>query len=139
MAKALSRRPLTLLMISPLADRLHMGLMMGATAAATGRPVTYFFSKGAVQFLAQGGWESLKTEAGVPAPEMDADLDTKGVADSALLLEGLSALNARFIACETALREYDIDTGDLLTRPPVEVSGLADILEKGEGGDWLTF
>ncbi|MBL4836075.1 MAG: DsrE family protein [Kordiimonadaceae bacterium] len=133
------RRPMTFIMISPLADTLHMALMTGATAAATGRPVTYFFAKGAIKFLTEGGWGSLKTSAGVSGPDMDLALESKGVADSELLLDGLNALDVRFVACETALREHDIDVATLVKRPAVEVSGLADILEKGEGGDWLTF
>lgn len=138
MAKA-SRRPMTLVMISGDAARIHMALMMGATAAAMGRPVTYFFSKEAVQFLSKDGWSRMKTASGLAGTEMDAQLLDKGVADSAVLLDGLSALDVRFVACETALIEHDLEAIDLITRPAVEVSGLADILEKGEGGDWLTF
>lgn len=130
---------MTFIMISPLADTLHMALMTGATAAAIGRPVTYFFTKGAIKFLTEGGWGSLKTSDGVSGPDMDLALESKGVADSELLLDGLNALDVRFVACETALREHDIDVATLVKRPAVEVSGLADILEKGEGGDWLTF
>ncbi|MBL4640102.1 MAG: DsrE family protein [Kordiimonadaceae bacterium] len=133
------RRPMTLLMISPLADTIHMALMIGATTAAIGRPVTYFFSKSAIKFLTEGGWDQLKSSDGATGPEMDATLESKGVADSALLLDGLNALDVRFVACETAIREHDIDVTTLVKRPAVEISGLADILEKGEGGDWLTF
>ena len=139
MAKKPSRRPVTLMVISPEADKIHMALMTGATAAAMGRPVTYFFSKGAIVFLQTGGWAKLKASSGTTAPEMDAALEESGVADSGLLLEGLAALNVRFVACETALREYGIDHAEITLRPAVEISGLADILEKGEGGDWLTF
>jgi len=138
MAKA-NRRPMTLMMISPLADRIHMALMMGATTAAMGRPTTFFFSKGAIKFLQQDGWASLLTSDGKTGPVMDKDLEEKGVADTALLLDGLNALNVRFVACETALREYDIDPAAMTARPAAEISGLADILETGEGGDWLTF
>ena len=139
MAKAPMRRPMTLIVISPQAEKIHMALMMGATAAAMGRPVTYFFSKGAIVFLKTDGWASLKASDGTEAPLMDASLEEKGVADSVLLMEGLNALDVRFVACETALREYEIDHTEITTRPAVEISGLADVLEKGEGGDWLTF
>lgn len=44
MAKA-DRRPMTLMMISAEAERIHMALMTGATAAAMGRPVTFFFPR----------------------------------------------------------------------------------------------
>jgi len=138
MAKAI-KRPMTLVMMSGEADRIHMALMMGATAAAVGRPVTFFFSKNAARFLQTDGWATLESARGQTGPEMDADLIAKGVADSTVLLDGLAALDARFVACETALRENDIDVAALVTRPAVEVSGLADILEKGAGGDWLTF
>lgn len=139
MAKPATRRPLTMMMISPYADYIHMALMTGATAAAMGRPVTYFFSKNAIKFLTEEGWANLKTSEGIEAPEMDIALEEKGIADSELLIDGLNALEVRFIACETALRENDIDPITLIKRPAVEISGLADILEKGEGGDWLTF
>ncbi|MFC3052223.1 DsrE family protein [Kordiimonas pumila] len=139
MAKAVPKHPMTLLVISPLADRIHMALMMGATAAAVGRPVTFFFSKGAIRFLVQDGWAGLVTTEGTPAPDVDAVQEAKGIADSSLLMEALPSLNVRFVACETALREHDIDVASLITRPAVEISGLADVLEKGSGGDWLTF
>lgn len=139
MAKKIQRRPMTLMVISPFADHIHMALMTGATTAAMGRPVTYFFSKGAIKFLTEGGWAKLKTCDGMEAPAMDASMEEKGVADSTLLIDGLTALDVRFVACETALREHDIDVTTLTKRPAVEISGLADVLEKGEGGDWLTF
>lgn len=138
MAKA-SSRPMTLMVISPDADRIHMALMTGATTAAMGRPVTYFFSKGAILFLQDGAWPQLKTSDGQPAPDMDAALIDRGVADTGVLLDGLAALDVRFVACESALREHDIDAATLIVRPAVEISGLADIIEKGTGGDWLTF
>ncbi len=134
-----TKRPMTLVMMSGEADRIHMALMMGATAAAVGRPVTFFFSKSAIRFLQADGWAALAAANGQTGPEMDAALIAKGVADSGVLLDGLAALDARFVACETALREHAIDAVSLVTRPAVEVSGLADILEKGAGGDWLTF
>lgn len=130
---------MTLVVISPMADHIHMALMMGATAAAIGRPTTFFFSKGAVRFLQQDGWASMTTNEGANGPLMDTELEEKGVADTALLIDGLSALDVRFVACETALREHDIDPATFVTRPAVEISGLADIMETGEGGDWLTF
>lgn len=138
MAKT-DRRPMTLMMISAEAERIHMALMTGATAAAMGRPVTFFFSKAAVKFLLPDGWAHLRTSTGVPAPSMDKALDAKGVADCGVLMDGLAALDVRMVACETGLREHDIEAVDLITRPAVEVSGLADIIEKGAGGDWLTF
>ena len=113
--------------------------MTGATAAAMGRPVTFFFSKAAACFLTEGGWAEFRTTTGHPAPTMDQTLEAKGVADTSVLLDGLAALDVRFVACETALREHDIDAVDLVKRPAVEVSGLADVIEKGAGGDWLTF
>lgn len=139
MAKQAPRRPMTLMVISPEADRIHMALMTAATAAAMGQPTTFFFSKAAAKFLTSEGWEQLQTSEGVSAAEMDAALDAAGVADKALLMDGLAALNVRFVVCESALREHNIDAAEIITRPAVEISGLADIIEKGTGGDWLTF
>lgn len=130
---------MTLMLISADAERLHMALMTGATAAAMGRPVTFFFSKSAAKFLTPDGWASIKTASGVTGPEMDAALIEKGIADASVLLDGLAALDVRFVACETALMEHNIEPTGLILRPAVEISGLADIIEKGTGGDWLTF
>lgn len=134
-----SKSPMTLMVLSADPERIHMALMAGATASAMGRPVTFFFSKGAARFLMRGGWTQLTTAAGTPAPEMDKALEDKGIADSAVLMDGLAALDARFLVCETALREHEIDPVALVTRPAVEIGGLAQIIESGEGGDWLTF
>jgi len=140
MAKSSSlKRTMTLMVISGDPERIHMALMMGATASAMGRPVTFFFSKSATPFLTNDGWTALKTGAGATGPEMDAVLDEKGVADSGILMDGLAALDARFLVCEAALRERGIDVTALITRPAVEIAGLAEIIEKGQGGDWLTF
>jgi peroxiredoxin family protein len=130
---------MTLMVLSGDAARIHMAFMTGATASAMGRPVTFFFSKTAALALTREGWAALSTDAGQSGPDMDAALDARGIADSGVLLDGLAALDARFLVCETALREHDIDRADLITRPGVEVSGLASVIEKGEGGDWLTF
>lgn len=139
MAKKPVNSPMTLMVISADADRIHMALMTGATAAAMGRKVTYFFSKSAVKFLTEDGWASLKDCEGRTGPEMDVALDEKGVADSTLLMDGLNALDVRFVACETGLTEHGVDPATIITRPAVEISGLADVIEKGQGGDWLTF
>ena len=134
-----AKRPLTLMMISADAERIHMALMMGATAAAMGRPVSLFFSKSAAKFLTPEGWAGMTTAAGVSLAEMDTALDAAGIADTSVLMDGIAALNVRFLVCESALREHAIDRADLITRPAVEIAGLAEILEKGDGGDWLTF
>ncbi|NVJ71316.1 MAG: DsrE family protein [Alphaproteobacteria bacterium] len=134
-----AKHPMTLMVISGDPERIHMALMMGATASAMGRPVTFFFSKSATRFLTVDGWASLQTAAGVAGPEMDAALEEKGVADTSILMDGLAALDARFLVCESALREHSIDVTDLTTRPAIEIAGLAEIIEKGHGGDWLTF
>lgn len=138
MAKA-DRRPMTLMVISPDAERLHMALMTGATAAAMGRPVTFFFSKNAVLFLGENEWARFRTTTGFPASAMDKALEENGIADTSVLMDGLAALDVRFVACETALKEHALSATALIKRPAVEVSGLADVIEKGAGGDWLTF
>ncbi|WCL54372.1 DsrE family protein [Gimibacter soli] len=134
-----SRRPMTLMVISPFAERIHMALMTGATGAAMGLPVTFFFSKGAVHALKKGGWETLKTSDGRTVPDMDKAQDKKGLADFSVLIDALAALEVRFVACENAMTEEELTVDELITRPAIELSGLADIIEKGHGGDWLTF
>ena len=133
------RRPFTLMIISNAADRVHMALMTAATAAAMGRPVTLFFSKKAAPAVKRGGFDALPAPDGGRAADMNHVQTEKGIADAHVLLDALAALDAWFLVCETALREEDIDPADLMTRPPVEVAGLATILERGAGGDWLTF
>ena len=131
-------KPMTIMVIDESAERIHMALMTGATAAAMGRPLYYFFSKSAAKALTKTGMSNLPYKS-TNSTDMDAELSEKGIADTAILMDALAALDVTFIVCETALREHNIDIEDLIVRPKVEISGLADIIEKGTGGDWLTF
>lgn len=132
------QKPMTIMVIDEHADRIHMALMTGATAAAMGRPVLYFFSKSAAKALTKTGWDALPYGKET-ALEMDQRLNSKGIADTALLIDALAALDVAFIVCESALQEHGIEIEDLITRPKIEISGLADLIERGSGGDWLTF
>lgn len=133
-----NRMPLTLLLVSGSLDRIHAALMLGATAAATGRPTHFFFTKTAALFLSPTR-DSLQSDAGLTLAEYDAALMEKNVADSSVLLDGLAALNARFLVCETALAEHVIDPAHLAQRPSLEITGMAAVLENGAGGDFVTF
>lgn len=133
-----NRTPLTLLLISGSLDRIHAALMLGATAAATGRPTSFFFTKTAALFLSPAR-ETLQSDAGQPFGEYNAALMAKNVADTGVLLDGLAALNARFLVCETALAEHALDPATLAQRPSLEITGMAAVLANGAGGDFITF
>ncbi len=130
---------MTLMIITPEADRIHMALMVAATSAAMGQKTNLFFSKGALTAITEGGWQTMQCSHGIKANEMDSAQIDKGIGDYSVLIDGLAAMDVRFMACETGLREMNLTHSDLITRVPIDITGLATLIEQGRGGDWLTF
>ena len=130
---------MSIIVISSDAERIHMALMMAASASAMGKKVAMFFSKGGVKAVTKGGWQELTASCGTSANDMDKNLEAVGVADFDILVDALSALDIKFYVCDSAMAEHGLDILDLISRPQVKVTGLASLIEYGSGGDWLTF
>ncbi len=121
------------------ADRVHMALMTAASAAAMGKSVILYFAKSGAKVITTDGWSNLKSSCGKTSSEMDANLESKGVADFSILIDALAALDVSFYVCDSAIAEHEINAEDIILRPRVDVGGLTSLIQSGSGGDWLTF
>ncbi|GHF12771.1 hypothetical protein GCM10017044_03420 [Kordiimonas sediminis] len=131
--------PMTLIILSPDVDKIHMAMTLAVTAASEGRPTSLFFAKKAADVLTRGGWDRLCQAEGYAAGAFDAHHENAGLPDFALLAQALGAVNARFLICDAAVTEYGITSDQLLSHPHIEVLSLGELLKQGFGGDWMTF
>jgi len=98
---------------------VHYALMMAAAAAAIDRPVTLFFTMGAVQALRRpDGWVNLS------GAQFDEHLKDRNVADFETLLQSAADMEVTFMVCEAGLKAEDMDAGDLRDDLDIDVTGL---------------
>lgn len=111
-------------------DRVHYALVLASAAAATGRPVTLFFTGRALPALLDGkGWRRLDFSDDGTSPEArDATLAHRGVATMEELLTACAELGVRFLACEMGWRALGLR--DVTIRPDlsVETAGVVTLL-----------
>ncbi|MDG5496870.1 DsrE/DsrF/DrsH-like family protein [Niveispirillum sp. BGYR6] len=111
-------------------DRVHYALVLASAAAATGRPVTLFFTGRALPALLDGkGWRRLDFSDDGTSPEArDATLAHRGVATIEELLTACAELGVRFLACEMGWRALGLR--DVTIRPDlsVETAGVVTLL-----------
>ncbi len=104
--------------------RVHYALAMAAAAAAVNRPVTLFFTMGAIRALAKGadgggpGWHHLPVTAGIAdgcatAEAADGQFASQGVASFDDLLCACISFEVTFMVCEMGLRAVDMTVADL--------------------------
>ena len=111
--------PLGIVVLSDSYERVHYALMMASSAAAIDRPVTLFFTMGAVPAMtADEGWRAL---AGA---ERDAQMKRRNVADMETLIEACAAMGTTFMVCEAGLKATDTAKQALRTDVAIEVTGL---------------
>jgi peroxiredoxin family protein len=105
--------------------RVHYALMMAAAAAAIDRPVTLFFTMGAVQALRKpDGWVNLS------GAERDEVLKERQIADFETLLQSAAAMEVTFMICEAGLKADDMSPGDLRDDLDIDVTGLVTFLNQ---------
>ncbi len=110
--------------------RVHYALAMASAAMA--RPVTLFFTMGAIRALtADEGWRRL--DAGDMAPgrtgsDQDTDMSAKGLATFEELLAACIAFNVKILVCEMGLRAIGLTKADLRADLPVEDGGIVTSL-----------
>ena len=121
---AATPRPLALVIQSGDFGRVHYAFAMAAAALALNRPVTLFFTMGAIRALAaDGGWVMMD---GAPPPaDQDAGFAARGVATFDELVAACAELGARFIVCDMGLKAMDLTAADLRDDIAIEVAGLA--------------
>ncbi len=112
---------LSLVVASPQFEKVHYAFVMAAGAAATGIPVTMFFTMSACHAILDGdGWTALASEKPeTPAKARNADFAQKGVADMDELIESCAELGVKFIVCEMGLRAEGLE--DRALRPNLDV------------------
>ncbi len=120
----LSPDKLSIIVFDGAFERVHYALVLASAAAAIGRPVTLFFTGGALSALEPGGWVRLGGEA----EARDADFAARGVATFTALLEACCDLGVRFIACEMGLRAVGIEADALDPALAVEIAGAVTFL-----------
>jgi len=92
-------------------SNIYPPFILGASAAAAGDQVIYFFTPGATQLMKPGVLEGITG---------------KGLPPLAELLDGLKSLGARMILCELALDAKGVTVADL--RDDIEIAGATSFM-----------
>lgn len=123
------KRPLSLIIQSSEFSRIHYGLIMAAAATATDRPITLFFTMGAVRALTPT-W----------GRKEDITVAKKGLATCGELLAAVIEIGADFKVCETSLTSEGLTLHDLRADIELKVAGVVTILaEADKEGSHLVF
>lgn len=111
-------------------DRVHYALVLASAAAATGRPVTLFFTGRALPaLLDRQGWRRLDFSDDGTSPEArDATLAHRGVATMEELLTACAELGVRFLACEMGWRALGVRDFAVRSDLSVETAGVVTLL-----------
>jgi peroxiredoxin family protein len=114
--------------------RVHYALAMASAAAAINRPVTLFFTMGAIRALTKptkGGWGALPvtddTGHGTGAAQ-DAAMAEKDLATFEELLAACVTFKVTFMVCEMGLRAVDLTPADLRDDLPYQEGGIVSFL-----------
>lgn len=135
---ALGARPspdkLSIIVYSGDYGRVHYALAMASAAAAMNRPVTLFFTMGAIRALtklSKGGWGALPvtddTGHGTGAGQDEAMVE-KGLASFEELLAACVTFKVGFMVCEMGLRAVDLSLSDLRDDVPYREGGIVSFL-----------
>ncbi|MEE8516396.1 MAG: hypothetical protein V3T02_07145 [Alphaproteobacteria bacterium] len=104
--------------------RIHYALAMAAAAAAVNRPVTLFFTMGAIRALGKAapggapGWHDTPVTPGIAdgcatAEAADGQFASRGIASFDELLSACISFEVKFMVCEMGLRAVDMTVADL--------------------------
>ena len=123
------KRPLSLIIQSSEFSRIHYGLIMAAAATATDRPITLFFTMGAVRALTPN-W----------GRKEDITVAKKGLATFGELMAAIIEIGADFKVCESSLTSEGLTLDDLREDIELKVAGVGTILaEADKNGSHLVF
>ena len=123
------KRPLLLIIQSNEFSRIHYGLIMAAASTATDRPITLFFTMGAVRALTPN-W----------GRKEDIIVAKKGLATFGELMAAIIEIGADFKVCEASLTSEGLKLNDLRADIELKVAGIVTILaEADKQGSHLVF
>ncbi len=139
---------LSLIVFSGDFTRVHYALVIASAAAATNRPVTLFFTMGAVRcLLAENnegaepgapGWHGLTGENNKTAAQIDRGYGEKGVARFEELFSACIELGVRFMVCEMGLRAAGFEGAALRADVDAAKGGVVSFLsDSGDRGRLL--
>jgi peroxiredoxin family protein len=137
-----TRRRLSLIVFSGDFDRVHYAFAMASAAAATDRPVTMFFSGGALRFFlpkandSTPGWGALApAENGKTAIERDNDLSKDGIGTIEELAMACVELDVAFVRCDMGVKANKLDATTFRPDIPTRSGGLVSFLAEAEKED----
>ena len=133
------RDRLSLIVFSGDYDRVHYAFVMASAAAATNRPVTMFFTMGAIKaLLAPGtnnapGWAILGPgENGETPVDRDSSHAKAGVATLEELLLACADMNVTMGVCEMGMVAEGLAATDLRDDVSVTQGGMVSFLAEAE-------
>lgn len=134
-------------------ERVHYALATASAARAIGRPVTLFFTHGALRSLTRDasgrcGWQDLpadgqSTDGGTETRGLgntggggvrDNQFKERRIGDFETLLAACVELGVRFIVCEMGLRAQGIEPSVLRADVPCETAGIVTLLDATPAG-----
>jgi len=137
-----TRRRLSLIVFSGDFDRVHYAFAMASAAAATDRPVTMFFSGGALRFFSAvandgtPGWATLApAENSATAIERDDELSKVGIGTIEELAMACVELNVAFFRCDMGVKANKLDSATFRPDIPTRSGGLVSFLAEAEKED----
>ena len=137
---------LSVIVYSGAYDKVHYALVMAASAAAIGRPVTLFFTMGATRALARPGRDKKPAWRKMPLSEgkgtgggRDDRYAKSGVATFEELLASCVQFGVKFMVCEMGLRAMDMEGGRLRADVPVEEGGVVSFLNDASKDGAIVF
>jgi peroxiredoxin family protein len=137
---------LSVIVYSGAYDKVHYALVMAASAAALGRPVTLFFTMGATRALERPGkdgkpaWRKMPLSEGKGTGGGRDDKHAKsGVATFEELLSSCVQFGVKFMVCEMGLRAMGMEGSRLRADVPVEEGGVVSFLNDASKDGAIVF
>ena len=133
---------LSLIVFSGDYDRVHYAFVMASAAAATNRPVTMFFTMGAIKALrapradTSPGWAALAPAGnGESAVDREAAHAKAGIATLEELIQACVEFNVTMRVCEMGLIAEGLSSDDFRTDIAVTEGGMVAFLAEAEKDD----
>jgi len=133
------RDRLSLIVFSGGYDRVHYAFVMASAAAATNRPVTMFFTMGAIKALlaprrdTSPGWGALApADNGEKAVDRDSAHAKAGIATLEELIKACVEFDVTMRVCEMGLVAEGLPSGEFRTDIEVTEGGMVSFLAEAE-------